>query len=308
MSVVDFFGSNVFNVRAMRMSKHLTTCDVNALATLMKVGGKIDPALAERVANAVREWALEKGVTHYCHWFQPQTGATAEKHDAFLWFDKQGQPIERFTGPDLLQSEPDASSFPSGGMRSTFEARGYTGWDPSSPLFIVENDTGKTLYIPSVFVSYHGETLDFKTPLLRSIESLSKETTRTLALLGEKNITHTTVSVGVEQEFFVVDKKHILNRPDLMLSGRSVFGKSPAKGQELEDHYFGSIPSRVQAFLSEFEVELYKLGVPLKTRHNEVAPGQFEVAPIFESANIASDHNEVLKECFFKAWICDVIT
>ena len=290
--ITDYYGENVFSLQAMK--KKLSAQDLEVISKVMKVGGKIDLAMAERVAAAVREWAMEKGVTHYCHWFQPQTGTTAEKHDAFLWFDKQGQPIERFTGPELLQSEPDASSFPSGGMRSTFEARGYTSWDPSSPMFVIEEPNGNTLYIPSVFISYHGEALDFKTPLLRSIESLSQEASKTLHLLNEKSVTHVGVSVGSEQEFFIIDKNFAMNRLDLKFAGRTVFGKMSAKGQELEDHYFGNIPSRVQAFINELEVELYKLGVPIKTRHNEVAPGQFEIAPIFESANIAADHNQLV--------------
>ena len=290
--IINYYGENVFNLKAM--SKRLSSQDLETISKVMKIGGKIDSATADRVAHAVKDWAISKGVTHYCHWFQPQTGATAEKHDAFLWFDKQGQTIERFTGPDLLQSEPDASSFPSGGMRSTFEARGYTSWDPSSPMFIVEETHGSTLYIPSVFISYHGDALDFKTPLLRSLESLSNVATKTLNLLGEKEVSHVGVSIGAEQEFFVVDKKFALKRLDLKFSGRTVFGKKAPKGQELEDHYFGNIPSRVQAFINELEQELYKLGVPVKTRHNEVAPGQFEIAPIFEGANIAADHNQLI--------------
>lgn len=290
--VLDLYGQNVFCKKAM--SKYLSKSDLEHMDSITNQGGKMDAAMADRVALAVKEWALSCGATHYCHWFQPQTGATAEKHDAFLWLDKQGQPIEKFTGPELLQSEPDASSFPSGGMRSTFEARGYTGWDPSSPMFIVETESGKTLYIPSVFISYHGETLDFKTPLLRSIDALSKQATKTLQLIDDKKISHVRVSVGPEQEFFVIDKDLAMKRLDIRLTGRSVFGKMPPKGQELEDHYFGSIPGRVQSFISELEIEMYKLGIPLKTRHNEVAPGQFEVAPIFEDANIASDHNQLL--------------
>lgn len=289
--IPDYFACNVFDLRAMQ--KRLASNDLEVMQKVMKFGGKIDAALAERVAAVAKEWAVEKGATHYCHWFQPQTGSTAEKHDAFLWFDKSGNPIERFTGRELLQSEPDASSFPSGGIRSTFEARGYTGWDASSPMFLMETENGKTLYIPSVFVSYHGEALDFKVPLLRANESLSLAATKTLHLLGQTNITGVTTSVGSEQEFFVVDKELAMKRPDLKLSGRAVFGRLAAKGQELEDHYFGSIPSRVQAFFNELEVELYKLGVPIKTRHNEVAPGQFELAPIFESSNIACDHNQL---------------
>jgi len=290
--VADFFGANVFDLRAM--SKKLSSHDLETMSKVMKLGGKIDATLAERVASAAREWAIEKGATHYCHWFQPQTGTTAEKHDAFLWLDKNGHPIERFTGKELLQSEPDASSFPSGGMRSTFEARGYTSWDPSSPMFMMETENGRTLYIPSVFISYHGDALDFKTPLLRSNDTLNKEAVKTLHLLGEKNVTNVITTVGAEQEFFIVAREQAMARPDVRLSGRTVFGKRPAKGQELEDHYFGHIPTRVHAFINELEVELYKVGVPIKTRHNEVAPGQFEVAPIFEGSNIAADHNQLL--------------
>jgi glutamine synthetase len=290
--VTNYYGENVFNIEAM--GHFLGEEDLKVISKVMRVGGKIDSSLANRVAMAVREWALSKGVTHYCHWFQPQTGTTAEKHDAFLWFDGQGKPIEKFTGPDLLQSEPDASSFPSGGMRSTFEARGYTGWDPSSPMFIVQESKGSTLYIPSVFISYYGDALDFKTPLLRSLNSISTQTIKTLGLLGEKDIGHVGVSIGAEQEFFVVDKQYALKRLDLKFAGRTIFGSKAPKGQELEDHYFGSIPSRVQAFINDLERELYKLGVPVKTRHNEVAPGQFEIAPIFEGANIAADHNQLV--------------
>jgi len=290
--VPEYFGTNVFDLRAMR--KRLSSQDVDTLDMVMKFGGKIDSQLASRIATAVREWASEKGASHYCHWFQPQTGSTAEKHDAFLWFDKSGAPIERFTGNELLQSEPDASSFPSGGLRATFEARGYTGWDPSSPMFIMETENGKTLYIPSVFISYHGEALDYKTPLLRSNGDLNQAAVRTMHLLGEKQVTNVLTNIGAEQEFFVIEKRFFDKRLDLVLTGRTVLGHKPAKGQELEDHYFGHIPSRVQSFINEAELELYKLGVPLKTRHNEVAPHQFEVAPIFETSNIAADHNQLL--------------
>ena len=290
--VPEFYGTNVFSITAM--AKRLSSHDMETITRVMKFGGKIDAPLAERVSAAAREWAIEKGATHYCHWFQPQTGTTAEKHDAFLWLDKSGAPIERFTGSELMQSEPDASSFPSGGLRATFEARGYTGWDPSSPMFVMETENGRTLYIPSVFISYHGDALDFKTPLLRSNESLSLEATKTLHLLGESKVTAVATNVGAEQEFFVVDKELAARRPDLRLSGRTVFGNRPAKGQELEDHYFAHIPSRVHAFFNELEIELYKVGVPIKTRHNEVAPGQFEVAPIFEGSNVAADHNQLV--------------
>ena len=290
--ISSIFGQNVFDLK--QMAKRLSKIDQEKIAFVMKVGGKIDSELATRIASAVKEWAVDLGVTHYCHWFQPQTGNTAEKHDAFLWFDKSGLPFEKFTGEDLLQSEPDASSFPSGGIRSTFEARGYTAWDPSSPMFIIEETKGKTLYIPSVFLSYTGDILDFKTPLLKSNDSLSKEATKTLHLLGENQTEFVIVNIGPEQEFFVVDKDLAMKRIDLKFSGRTIFGNKPPKGQELEDHYFGNIPSRVQEFLHDFEFEMYRLGVPIKTRHNEVAPGQFEIAPIYESSNLACDHNQLV--------------
>lgn len=290
--VTDYYGANVFDFKAM--SKSLSSKDADKLARVMAGQLKMDATLAERIATAVKDWSIAHGATHYCHWFQPQTGASAEKHDAFLSFDRDGHPLESFSGGQLLQAEPDASSFPSGGMRSTFEARGYTGWDPSSPMFIVETENDKTLYIPSVFISYHGEALDVKLPLLRSLNTLSTEVTNTLHLLGEKAVTHVNTTIGAEQEFFVIDRELGLQRPDLKMAGRSVFGKMPAKGQELEDHYFAHMPSRVQAFINEVEYEMYRLGVPLKTRHNEVAPGQFEIAPIFEAANVAADHNQLL--------------
>ena len=293
LRVPEFFGQNVFNTQMMR--KRLSPADCQAVEQLVTHGGKLDEALAGRLAGAIKDWAIEQGVTHYCHWFQPQTGSTAEKHDAFLDFDGQGNVIEKFGAWSLLQGEPDASSFPSGGIRSTFEARGYTGWDPSSPVFVLDSENGKTLYIPCIFIGYHGESLDFKTPLLHSVEAIKKQTLRLLGLLGESTAKlGIVINVGPEQEFFVIDKAMAKLRPDLRIAGRSVIGRSPAKTQELEDHYFGSIPSRVQAMLNELEIELYKVGVPLKTRHNEVAPCQFEVAPVFESCNVAIDHNQLL--------------
>lgn len=298
----EYFGIHCFDQKAM--AKKLTSSDLKQMSKVMKFGGKIDADMSNRIAKAARDWALEHGAAHYCHWFQPQTGITAEKHESFLWFNSKQDPIEKFTGSELLQSESDASSFPSGGKRSTFEARGYTAWDPSSPMFIWGRESqgssgevpfnDKTLYIPTVFVSYHGEALDFKTPLLRSNDIISRQATKTLQLLGHAHITHVSNMIGAEQEFFIIDKNLFSKRTDLKFSGRSVFGKRPPKGQELEDHYFGHIPSRVQAFMNELEIELHKLGVPLKTRHNEVAPGQFEVAPIFEPSNIAADHNQLL--------------
>ncbi len=287
----NYFGLYQFD--AAKMEKKLKKSDFNQISNIIQFGGQMNPDLADKVAQAARDWALENGAFHYCHWFQPQTGITAEKHESFLWFDKNG-PVEKFSGADLLKSEPDASSFPSGGKRSTFEARGYTAWDPSSPMFIWGRGEEKTLYIPSIFVSYHGEALDFKTPLLRSNDALEKEAIKTLHYLGQKHVKQVFNMVGSEQEFFLIDKEFASKRSDIKFTGRTLFGKQPPKGQELEDHYFGHIPSKVHAFLGELESELYKLGVPLKTKHNEVAPRQFEVAPIFEMSNIAADHNQLL--------------
>jgi glutamine synthetase len=291
--VPEFFGKNVFSLATMK--QRLDSADVHAMERVMSGKEAVSVELAGRLAVAIKDWAAEQGVSHYCHWFQPQTGSTAEKHDAFIDYGDNGEIIEKFGAWSLIQGEPDASSFPSGGIRSTFEARGYTGWDPRSPIFILENENGKTLYIPCVFLGYHGEALDFKTPLLRSEDALRLQIKRLLKHLGERSeelLIKTTV--GPEQEFFVVDKHIAQLRPDLRISGRTLIGRCSAKTQELEDHYFASIPSRVQAMLNELELELYKVGVPIKTRHNEVAPCQFEVAPIFEDANIAIDHNQLL--------------
>lgn len=291
--VPEYFGQNVFSQKVMQ--KRLSPADCAAIEKIVAHGGKVEESLAGRLAAAIKDWAIEQGVTHYCHWFQPQTGSTAEKHDAFLDFDAKGEAVEKFGAWSLMQGEPDASSFPSGGIRSTFEARGYTGWDPTSPVFILDSENGKTLYVPCVFIGYHGESLDFKTPLLRSLESIKKQTLRLMGLLGEDTSKlGIVVNVGPEQEFFVIDKQLAKLRPDLRIAGRSVIGRSPSKTQELEDHYFASIPSRVQAMLNELELELYKVGVPLKTRHNEVAPCQFEVAPVYEVCNVAIDHNQLL--------------
>ncbi len=295
--VSTLFGSRTFNSERMRdrvppevFAKWVET---------VEHGRKLDRPVADAIAHAVKEWALEQGVSHFCHWFHPMTGSTAEKHDSFLWFDKDGRPIEKFTGSMLLQSEPDASSFPSGGMRSTFEARGYTAWDPTSPMFIMESPTGRTLCIPSAFLGYHGQALDEKAPLLRSMEALSRSATRLLAALGES--THrVTVTVGPEQEYFLVDRAYAGLRPDLVIAGRSLLGARPPKGQMLEDHYFGSIPVRVQAFMEEVELELHLLGVSAKTRHNEVAPCQFELAPIYAEANLAADHNQLVMQTMRK--------
>ena len=294
VKVLDLFGCNTFDVAAMK--KKLPKPIFNSLQETVRRGSRLDPAIANEVAHAVKEWALGKGATHFCHWFQPQTGLTAEKHDAFLTFDDDGRPMERFSGAQLIQSEPDASSFPSGGMRTTFEARGYTAWDPSSPIFIVDGPNGKTLCVPSVFISYTGAALDNKTPLLRSMEILSERALAILRLFGNTSATRVVPTLGCEQEYFLIDKAFYALRPDLVAAGRTLIGARPPKGQELEDHYFGSIKDRILAFMQESETELYKLGIPIKTRHNEVAPSQYETAPIFEEANVASDHNQMVME------------
>jgi glutamine synthetase len=294
LPISKLFGTNTFNQVAME--KYLPTDVFQKLQATIRNGSRLDMAIADSVAHGMREWAMARGATHFCHWFQPQTGLSAEKHDAFLSFDSAGKPIERFSGSQLIQSEPDASSFPSGGMRSTFEARGYTAWDPSSPAFLMEGPNGKTLCIPSAFIGYHGEALDQKAPLLRSMEALSRRALDLLRLLGNKSATRVVPTAGPEQEYFLVDLALHTLRPDLILAGRSLVGAKPPKGQELEDHYFGSIKPRIQAFMQESEYELYRLGIPAKTRHNEVAPSQYEIAPIFEEANVASDHNQLLME------------
>jgi len=294
MKVMEAFGSNTFNADAMKQK--LPKAVYQSLQETIRRGTKLDHSIANEVAHAVKEWALAKGATHFCHWFQPQTGLTAEKHDAFLTFDDEGQPMERFSGAQLIQSEPDASSFPSGGMRTTFEARGYTAWDPSSPIFIVDGPNGKTLCVPSVFISYHGDALDNKTPLLRSMEHLSEKALGVLRLFGNNESTRVVPTLGPEQEYFLIDRAFYALRPDLVAAGRTLVGAKPPKGQELEDHYFGSIKDRILAYMQEMEIELYKLGVPIKTRHNEVAPSQYEMAPIFEEANVASDHNQMVME------------
>lgn len=292
--LLETFGCNTFNTEAM---KHKLPKPVfESLQETIRRGKKLDPSIANEVAHAVKEWALSKGATHFCHWFQPQTGLTAEKHDAFLTFDDHGFPMERFSGAQLIQSEPDASSFPSGGMRTTFEARGYTAWDPSSPIFMVDGPNGKTLCVPSVFISYHGDALDNKTPLLRSMDYLSEKAVAVQRLFGDHTSSRVVPTLGAEQEYFLIDRAFHALRPDLVTAGRTLIGAKPPKGQELEDHYFGSIKDRILAFMQEMENELYKLGIPIKTRHNEVAPSQYEMAPIFEEANVASDHNQIAME------------
>ncbi len=300
-SVSEYFGHLTFGLAQMREK-----LPKDAYANLLKTldgGKKLQKDTAEAIASAVKEWAVTKGATHFCHWFQPMTGLTAEKHDAFISIQyshhSELRVVERFTGSQLLQGEPDASSFPSGGMRSTFEARGYTAWDPTSPIFIVEDEGGKTLCIPTVFFGYHGQALDNKTPLLRSIEALSTQGCEFLKLLGDVDVKRINATLGAEQEYFLVDRHFVALRPDLIMTGRTLLGAPSPRGQQLEDHYFGSIPRRVKNFMEDVEHELYKLGVPVKTRHNEVAPSQFELAPIFEDVNISADHNiltmEVLK-------------
>lgn len=294
MRISEYFGMNTFNVAQMKA--HLPKEAYAQWISTLREGTPLDRNVAKAIALSMKEWALAQGAQYFCHWFQPQTGATAEKHDAFLSFDDNNQPIESLSGSQLIQSEPDASSFPSGGMRTTFEARGYTAWDPSSPAFIMESGGVKTLCIPSVFISYHGDALDEKTGLLRSTEALSARAVELLKLIGDTDVERVITTLGTEQEYFLVDRAFASLRPDLVMTGRTLIGEQPPRGQQLEDHYFGSIPSRVQAFMAEMELELHKLGVPLKTRHNEVAPSQFEVAPIFEEAVLAVDHNQLTME------------
>lgn len=296
--ISDYFACNVFTPQVMR--NFLTKDAYEAVMHAIHTGDKIDRKLADQVANGMKHWAHNQGATHYTHWFQPLTGSTAEKHDAFFEPAEDGQSIEKFTGNSLVQQEPDASSFPNGGIRNTFEARGYTAWDPSSPAFIMENTSGKTLCIPTIFVSYTGEALDYKAPLLKALHILESATVDVCSSYFDKKVTKAHASLGIEQEYFLVDSAFYLARPDLMLTGRTLVGHTPAKGQQLEDHYFGSIPERVYQFMLDFETESLKLGIPLKTRHNEVAPSQFECAPMFEEANLAVDHNQLLMDIMEK--------
>ncbi len=291
--ITAIFGANVFTHKVAR--HYLSDEAYKSLMASYNSGKKIDRSMGNQIASGVKAWAESRGVTHFTHWFQPLTGTTAEKHDSFFTLKGDGTPIEQFDGDALIQQEPDASSFPSGGLRATFEARGYTAWDPSSPAFIFEVGNGKTLCIPTIFVSYTGESLDAKTPLLRSLDALNKSAV-SVAQYFDRNIGKVTATLGWEQEYFVIDAGLANSRPDLVLTGRTVFGHSSAKGQQLEDHYFGSIPERVYAFMRDYEEEAYKLGIPLRTRHNEVAPAQFECAPIFEEASIAVDHNILLMD------------
>ena len=287
------FGSLTFNDEAQRA--RLPRDAYRALRRAVAQGEPLDPASADIIASALKDWAVEHGATHYTHWFQPMTGITAEKHDSFLVPGSDGRAVAEFSGRELIKGEPDASSFPSGGMRSTFEARGYTAWDPTSPPWLLVTPNGTTLVIPTAFVSWTGEALDKKTPLLRSMDALSKQAVRILKLFGSK-AQRVVTTCGPEQEYFLIDRQFFFERPDLINAGRTLFGARPPKGQELEDHYFGSIPDRVLAFMMDVERELYKVGVPVKTRHNEVAPGQYELAPIFENANVATDHQMMTME------------
>ncbi len=296
-SVSEEFGINSFNDQIMR--ERLPKDDYKKLRDTIKKGAKLDMSIANSVAHAMKEWAIGKGVNHFTHWFQPQTGLTAEKHDAFLELDEGGV-VERFRGNQLVQGEPDASSFPSGGSRTTFEARGYTMWDPSSPAFIVDGPKGGILCIPSVFISYTGEALDKKTPLLRSMEAISHSAMRLLRLFGNETATRVITTIGTEQEYFLIDKAFYNLRPDLQITGRTLVGAKPPKGQQLDDHYFGAIKERVLSFMQDAEDELYKLAVPAKTRHNEVAPHQYEIAPIFAEANVGADRNQLIMEILKK--------
>lgn len=286
----ELFCQNVFSEETMR--EYLTKEAFNSIMDAIKKGTKIQHHIADQVAVAMKDWAMSKGATHYTHWFQPLTGSTAEKHDSFFTPIEGGRALERFAGGMLIQQEPDASSFPNGGIRNTFEARGYTAWDPTSPAFIV----GTTLCIPSIFISYTGETLDYKAPLLRALHAVDEAATEVCKAYFDKNVTKVTPTLGWEQEYFLVDSALYQSRPDLVITGKTLLGHSPAKGQQLDDHYFGSIPTRVMNFMKELEIECMKLGIPVTTRHNEVAPNQFELAPMFEEANVAVDHNSLLMD------------
>ncbi len=295
--VSDYYGVNVFDKE--KMHKHLSKEVYKQVIEATNTGQRIDRKVAELVAAAMKSWAISMGATHYTHWFQPLTGTTAEKHDAFFELSDEGRAIETFSSSALVQQEPDASSFPNGGIRNTFEARGYTAWDPSSPAFIMDSVAGRTLCIPTIFVSYTGETLDYKAPLLKALNALNQAAVPVCQYF-DKNVTSVYSTLGIEQEYFLVDIDMFNARPDLEMTGRTLFGATAAKGQQLEDHYFGSIPARVLSFMAELEIESLKLGIPLKTRHNEVAPSQFECAPVFEDINLAVDHNSLLMDLMEK--------
>ena len=294
LAITEIYGQDVFSLRVMK--DYLPKDTYKKLQSTIKRGVAIDSSIADDVANAMKQWAISKGASHYTHWFQPLTGSTAEKHDAFVEADRDGAVIMNFSGKNLIQGEPDASSFPSGGLRATFEARGYTAWDPTSPAFIKKGRNGATLCIPTAFCSYTGEALDKKTPLLRSIQILGEHTKRLLKCFGEISDEKIVTTLGAEQEYFLIDKRLYMSRQDLIQAGRTLFGAVPAKHQQLEDHYFGAIKPRILAFMTEVDQDLWKLGIPAKTRHNEVAPAQFELAPMFEELNLAVDHNMIVME------------
>ncbi|MBT7705674.1 MAG: glutamine synthetase type III, partial [Polaribacter sp.] len=289
----SLFGKNVFNKNAMQ--QYLTSAAYESVMDAIVHGKRIDRKIADQVAVSMKDWAMSKGATHYTHWFQPLTGATAEKHDAFFESINGSLAVEKFDGEQLVQQEPDASSFPNGGIRNTFEARGYTAWDPTSPAFVYET----TLCIPTIFVSYTGEALDNKTPLLRALQAVDTAATAVCRYF-DKNVSKVNATLGWEQEYFLIDEALALSRPDLLMTGRTLLGHSPAKGQQLDDHYFGTIPARAMSFMQDLEQECMLLGIPVKTRHNEVAPNQFELAPIFEEANLAVDHNSLLMDVMEK--------
>lgn len=296
--ISDVFGTKVFNDEVMQ--EYLPKKTYQALKKTIENGEELTPEVANVVAHGMKEWALANGATHYTHWFQPMTGVTAEKHDSFISAESDSHAVLEFNGKELIKGEPDASSFPSGGLRATFEARGYTAWDCTSPTFLREDAIGVTLCIPTAFCSYTGEALDKKTPLLRSMEAISKQAVRVLKLFGKDDVTNVSCSVGPEQEYFLIDRNKFLQRKDLIFTGRTLFGAMPPKGQELDDHYFGSIRERQASFMNELNIELWKLGILSKTQHNEVAPGQHEMAPIYDSANIATDHNQLVMETMKK--------
>ncbi|MFH1073758.1 MAG: glutamine synthetase III [Candidatus Firestonebacteria bacterium] len=294
----EIFGELTFNRKIMKakLSKEV----FNKLMETIEEGKSLDQDIAGDVAHAMKEWAIESGATHFTHWFQPQRGGTAEKHDSFITYDENGDIIERLSASQLIQSEPDASSFPSGGIRSTFEARGYTAWDPTSPAFLLESEQAKTLVIPSVFLSWTGEVLDLKTPLLRSQRALTEEAIKLQRLLGNRTSKRIKVYVGLEQEYFLFSKKLVDTRPDLFICNRTLFGAAPAKGQQMEDHYFGSIKDKVLNFMEDLDIQLYRRGIPAKTRHNEVAPNQFEIAPLHNESNLGIDNNLKLMDIMHK--------
>ena len=299
MNVAEIFGKNVFNETVMK--ERLPKSVFKKMKKTIEDGAELDPSIADVVAHAMKDWAIERGATHYTHWFQPLTGVTAEKHDSFISApDAEGKVIMEFSGKELIKGEPDASSFPSGGLRATFEARGYTAWDCTSPAFLREDACGVTLCIPTAFCSYTGEALDQKTPLLRSMQAIDEQSLRILRLFGNTTAKRVSPSVGPEQEYFIVDRQKYLQRKDLIYTGRTLFGAMPPKGQELDDHYFGAIRERIGAYMKAVNEELWKLGVTSKTQHNEVAPAQHELAPIYDQANLAVDHNQMVMETLKK--------